>query len=61
MQPTKFGVGQPVLRKEDASLLRGNGRYVGDHAPADLLHATVLRSPHAHARFRIADVASARA
>ncbi len=49
----KFGVGQPVLRKEDEALLRGNGRYVGDHAPAGLLHATVLRSPHAHARFQI--------
>src|SRR5215469_3568756 len=61
MQPMKFGVGQPVLRKEDEALLRGNGRYVGDHAPAGLLHATVLRSPHAHARFRIADAAAARA
>jgi carbon-monoxide dehydrogenase large subunit len=61
MQPTKFGFGQPVLRKEDDALLRGNGRYVGDHAPADLLHATVLRSPHAHARFRVTDAAAARA
>src|SRR5215471_20612876 len=61
MQPTKFGVGQPLVRKEDEALLRGNGRYVGDHAPAGLLHATVLRSPHAHARFRIADAGAARA
>ena len=61
MQPTKFGFGQPVLRKEDDALLRGNGRYVADHAPAGLLHATVLRSPHAHARFRVTDVAAARA
>jgi len=61
MQPTKFGFGQPVLRKEDDALLRGNGRYVGDYAPAGLLHATVLRSPHAHAQFRVTDVAAARA
>src|SRR5262249_20310045 len=61
MQPMKFGVGQPMLRKEDEALLRGNGRYVGDHAPAGLLHATVLRSPHAHARFRFADLSAARA
>src|ERR1700719_3447262 len=61
MQPMKFGVGQPVLRKEDDALLRGNGHYVGDYAPAGLLHATVLRSPHAHARFRITDLAAARA
>ena len=56
----KFGVGQSVRRKEDDALLRGAGRYVADHAPANLLHAVVLRSPHAHARFRITDVASAR-
>jgi carbon-monoxide dehydrogenase large subunit len=61
MQMMKFGFGQPVLRKEDDALLRGHGRYVGDHAPAGLLHAVVLRSPHAHARFRVTDVAAARA
>jgi carbon-monoxide dehydrogenase large subunit len=57
----KFGVGQSVRRKEDDALLRGAGRYVADHAPANGLHAVVLRSPHAHARFTIRDVASARA
>jgi aerobic carbon-monoxide dehydrogenase large subunit len=57
----KFGVGQALRRKEDDALLRGAGRYVADHAPANLLHAVVLRSPHAHARFRITDVAKARA
>jgi carbon-monoxide dehydrogenase large subunit len=61
MQMMKFGFGQPVLRKEDDALLRGHGRYVGDHALAGLLHAVVLRSPHAHARFRVTDVAAARA
>jgi carbon-monoxide dehydrogenase large subunit len=57
----KFGVGQAVTRKEDDPLLRGAGRYVADYAPAGMLHALVLRSPHAHARFRISDVATARA
>jgi len=61
MQPIKFGVGQAVRRLEDDALVRGSGRYVADYAPAGLLHAVVLRSPHAHARFRIADVAKARA
>ena len=60
MQPVKFGVGQAVRRKEDDALLRGAGRYVGDHAPPGALHAVVVRSPHAHARFRITDVATAR-
>ncbi len=56
----KFGIGQAVTRKEDDPILRGTGRYVADHAPDGALHAVVLRSPHAHARFRIADVATAR-
>src|ERR1700726_603545 len=61
MQPVKFGVGQAVRRIEDDRLLRGAGHYVADHAPAGLLDALVLRSQHPHARFRIADVAKARA
>jgi aerobic carbon-monoxide dehydrogenase large subunit len=60
-QPMKFGIGQPVTRKEDDALLRGAGRYVADYAPAGLLHAVVLRSPHAHARFRVTDTARANA
>src|SRR5258705_11227178 len=58
--PSKFGFGQEMRRKEAAALVRGAGSYVCDHAPAGLLHAVVLRSPHARARFRIADVAAAR-
>jgi aerobic carbon-monoxide dehydrogenase large subunit len=57
----KFGIGQSVTRKEDDALLRGAGRYVADHAPAGMLHAALLRSPHAHARFRIANASRARA
>ena len=60
MQAVKFGFGQSVLRKEDDPLLRGVGRYVGDVAPRETLHAVVLRSPHAHARLHI-DAAKARA
>jgi aerobic carbon-monoxide dehydrogenase large subunit len=56
----KFGIGQSLRRKEDDPLLRGGGRYVADHLPPDCLHAVVLRSPHAHARFRL-DAGKARA
>jgi carbon-monoxide dehydrogenase large subunit len=59
MAPIKFGVGQSVLRKEDDALIRGKGRYTDDHAPATMMHALVLRSPHAHAKFAI-DAARAR-
>ena len=57
----KFGISQSITRKEDAALLRGAGCYVADVMPAGTLHAVVLRSPHAHARFRVADVDAARA
>lgn len=57
--PMKFGSGQAVARKEDDPLLRGVGHYVADHAPAGVLYAVMLRSPHAHAHFRITDVAAA--
>jgi carbon-monoxide dehydrogenase large subunit len=60
MHAPKFGVSQSVTRKEDDALLRGRGRYVADVAPAGALHAVVLRSPHAHARFTITDIATAR-
>jgi len=49
----KFGFGQALTRKEDAPLLRGQGRYIADVAPPGCLHAVVVRSPHAHARFAI--------
>ena len=61
MPPTKFGFGKAARRKEDDAFVRGVGRYVADYMPGGLLHAVVLRSPHAHARFRITDLAKAKA
>lgn len=60
MAPSKFGFGQSVTRKEDDPLLRGAGRYVADAVPAGALRAVLVRSPHAHARFRL-DAGKARA
>src|SRR5450631_1110696 len=57
----KFGFGQALARKEDDALLRGAGRYVADVAPSATLHAVMLRSPHAHARFGIHDLDRVRA
>lgn len=61
MAMMKFGFGQPLTRKEDDALLRGAGRYVADVAPAGALHAVVLRSPHAHANFKFADLSVTKA
>lgn len=57
----KFGVSQPVLRKEDVRLLTGHGRYVDDIAPEGAAHAFFLRSPIAHATFSAPDLTAARA
>ncbi len=45
-------IGASVKRVEDPRLLRGQGQYVGDVRLPGMLHAAVLRSPHAHARIR---------
>ncbi len=60
MRPMKFGFGQPVRRVEDQRLTTGAGRYTDDIAAEGALHAFVLRSPYAHARFAVADVEAAR-
>jgi carbon-monoxide dehydrogenase large subunit len=57
--PKKFGLGQPIRRVEDERLITGRGRYTADLAPAGTLHAVLLRSPHAHARFTITDTKAA--
>ena len=55
------GIGQPVLRKEDQRLLRGQGRYTDDVRLDGHACAVMLRSPHAHARIAGIDTAAARA
>ena len=52
-------IGDRLLRKEDPRLVQGRGRYVGDIALPGMLHAAILRSPHAHARLGAIDAARA--
>ena len=52
-------VGQSVKRFEDHRLLTGQGSFVDDMKLPGLLHALVLRSPHAHAGIRSIDVSAA--
>jgi carbon-monoxide dehydrogenase large subunit len=61
LPPLKFGIGQPVHRKEDPRLLRGEGRYADDVDLPGQACARVVRSPHAHGRLRGIDVAAAMA
>ena len=43
-------IGLSVKRREDRRFLTGRGRYVDDLPFPGLLHAAIVRSPHAHAR-----------
>ena len=52
-------VGSSVKRKEDPRLLTGDGHFVDDIQFANLKHAAILRSPHAHAHIRGIDTSKA--
>ena len=56
----KFGLGQPVRRFEDQTLITGKGRYTDDIKLEKMAQALVLRSQVAHAKIRKIDVAAAR-
>lgn len=57
----KFGIGQPVTRKEDPKFLTGRGRYVDDIVLANMAHGYVLRSIHANATINSIDTTAASA
>jgi carbon-monoxide dehydrogenase large subunit len=54
-------IGAPLRRREDLRLLTGRGRYLDDLRLPGLLHAAIVRSPHAHARLRAIRAEAARA
>jgi carbon-monoxide dehydrogenase large subunit len=56
----KFAVGQPVSRKEDPILLRGEGRYTDDLNRPVQLYAVMVRSRMAHGAVRAIDADAAR-
>ena len=57
----KFGVGQPVRRKEDDTLVRGKGKYTDDFNLPGQAYAWMVRSSHAHGIIRGIDTTAARA
>jgi len=54
-------VGRSLLRREDRRLLRGEGQFIADLDLPRMLHASVVRSPLAHARIRSVDIGRAAA
>jgi carbon-monoxide dehydrogenase large subunit len=55
----KFGIGQPVRRKEDQRLLKGGGRYTDDINVPGQAHLAFVRASVAHARIKGIDAAAA--
>ena len=52
-------VGQSVARREDEKLLLGRGAFVEDIKVPGIQWASLVRSPHAHARIRSIDTSAA--
>ena len=50
-----YAIGQPVKRKEDGKLLRGQGRYTDDINLPNQAYAYILRSTIAHGRIKSID------
>ncbi len=57
----KYGVGQPVRRKEDDTLVRGKGRYTDDFNLPGQAYAVIVRSTHAHGVIRGIGIDAAKA
>lgn len=57
----KFGIGQPVPRTEDPTLLTGQGRYTDDLNVEGQAHGVMVRSAHAHGVLNGIDSADATA
>jgi carbon-monoxide dehydrogenase large subunit len=57
----KYGVGQPVRRKEDDTLVRGKGKYTDDFSLPKQAYGWVARSSHAHGIIRGIDTSVAKA
>jgi carbon-monoxide dehydrogenase large subunit len=57
----KFGVGQPVRRSEDPTLVRGLGRYTDDVSRPGQAYAVMVRSREAHGTIRSIDTEKAKA
>src|SRR5207253_1646701 len=53
-------IGEAVLRKEDAKLLTGQGRYVDNLTAPGMVWAYLVRSPYAHAKIVSVGVTAAR-
>jgi carbon-monoxide dehydrogenase large subunit len=61
MNETRSVIGDAPTRREDLRFVTGRGGYLDDMVFEGLVHAAVLRSPHAHARIESIHTGTARA
>ena len=61
MTAPRWGIGDAPKRREDLRFITGRGRYLDDLGFERLVHAVVVRSPHAHARIERTDTRAAQA
>ena len=57
--PAKYGIGQPVSRKEDPILVQGQGRYTDDVKLPGQAYAAMVRSSIAHGVIKSIDTSAA--
>lgn len=51
--------GSAIKRREDPSLIQGNGKYTDDLQLPNMAYAVIVRSPHAHAKINSVDISQA--
>jgi carbon-monoxide dehydrogenase large subunit len=56
----KYSIGQPVVRKEDDTLVRGKGKYTDDLNLPGQAYAVIVRSTHAHGVLKQVDTTDAK-
>ena len=56
----KYGIGQPVVRKEDDTLVRGKGKYTDDLNLPGQAYAVIVRSTHPHGVLKKVDTTEAK-
>jgi len=52
-------IGKPTPRKDAVDIVTGTARFIDDIKMPGILHAKVLRSPHAHAEIKRIDTGKA--
>ena len=52
-------IGKPMKRVEDPRFIQGKGKYVANLQIPGMLHAAIVRSPHAHAKINSIDTSAA--